>query len=550
MAGWLQALVVLGLVGALHVPLGDYMARTFTSARHWRAERVIYRACGINPENDQRWPHYAVSVLAVSGGGVLLLYLLLRAQATLPFSFGHPGMSPALAFNTAVSFTTNTSWQNYAGEASLGDVAQAAGLGTEAFLSAAVGLCVALALIRGLVRRDASTVGNFWVDLVRAVVRVLLPLAVVFAIVLAGLGVVQNLSGGHVLGTLAGSRQFIPGGLAASWEPIKLMSGDGGGFFNANSAHPFENPGPLANAIEIGLMLLVPAAVIRMYGRMVGSRRHGWTLLAIAGVLLVAWIGLTSAAELSHAGGAVPAAAGAAMEGKETAFGVPGSTLFGASATSTADGAANASYDSFTALGGGLLMSAMMLGEISPGGVGSGLYGLIMVALIAVFLGGLMVSRTPEYLRKRIRASEMKMVALYYLATPIPLLAAAGLALALPAGRASIGNPGAHGLSEVLYAFTSAANSNGSAFGGLSGGTTFYNVTLALVMLLGRYVPMVFVLGLAGSLARQRPVAVTAGSLRTDGPMFVSLALGVALVLVFLTFLPALSLGPLAEGLH
>ena len=550
MAGWLQALVVLGLVGALHVPLGDYMARTFTSARHWRAERVIYRACGINPENDQRWTHYAVSVLAVSGGGVLLLYLLLRAQAALPFSFGHPGMSPALAFNTAVSFTTNTSWQNYAGEASLGDVAQAAGLGTEAFLSAAVGLCVALALIRGLVRRDASTVGNFWVDLVRAVVRVLLPLAAVFAIVLAGLGVVQNLSSGHVLGTLAGSRQFIPGGLVASWEPIKLMSGDGGGFFNANSAHPFENPGPLANAIEIGLMLLVPVAIIRMYGRMVGSRRHGWTLLAIAGVLLVAWIGLTSAAELSHAGGAVPAAAGAAMEGKETAFGVPGSTLFGASATSTADGAANASYDSFTALGGGLLMSAMMLGEISPGGVGSGLYGLIMVALIAVFLGGLMVSRTPEYLRKRIRASEMKMVALYYLATPIPLLAAAGLALALPAGRASIGNPGAHGLSEVVYAFTSAANSNGSAFGGLSGGTTFYNVTLALVMLLGRYVPMVFVLGLAGSLARQRPVAVTAGSLRTNGPMFVSLALGVALVLVFLTFLPALSLGPLAEGLH
>ena len=550
MAGWLQALVVLGLVGALHVPLGDYMARTFTSARHWRAERMIYRACGINPENDQRWTHYAVSVLAVSGGGVLLLYLLLRAQAALPFSFGHPGMKPALAFNTAVSFTTNTSWQNYAGEASLGDVAQAAGLGTEAFLSAAVGLCVALALIRGLVRRNASTVGNFWVDLVRAVVRVLLPLAAMFAIVLAGLGVVQNLSSGHVLGTLADGRQFIPGGLVASWEPIKLMSGDGGGFFNANSAHPFENPGPLANAIEIGLMLLVPVAIIRMYGRMVGSRRHGWTLLAIAGVLLVAWIGLTSAAELSHAGGAVPAAAGAAMEGKETAFGVPGSTLFGASATSTADGAANANYDSFTALGGGLLMSAMMLGEISPGGVGSGLYGLIMVALIAVFLGGLMVSRTPEYLRKRIRANEMKMVALYYLATPIPLLAAAGLALALPAGRASIGNPGAHGLSEVVYAFTSAANSNGSAFSGLSGGTTFYNVTLALVMLLGRYVPMVFVLGLAGSLARQRPVAVTAGSLRTNGPMFVSLALGVALVLVFLTFLPALSLGPLAEGLH
>ena len=550
MAGWLQALVVLGLVGVLHVPLGDHLARVFTTTRHWRAETVIYRACGINPDDDQPWTHYAVSVLAVSGTGILLLYLLLRVQGALPFSFGHPGLDPALAFNTAVSFTTNTSWQNYAGEASLGDVAQAAGLGTEAFLSAAVGLCVAVALIRGLVRRNTNAVGNFWADLVRAVVRVLLPLAVIFAAVLAGLGVVQNFSAGDIYRALAGTRQFIPGGLAASWEPIKLMSGDGGGFFNANSAHPFENPGPLSNAIEIGLMLLIPVAVIRMYGRMVGSLRQIWALLVIAGVLLVVWVGLTTGAELSHTAGSVPAAAGAAMEGKETAFGVPGSTLFGAAATSTADGAANASYDSFTPLGGGLLMSAMMLGEISPGGVGSGLYGLLMVALIAVFLGGLMVSRTPQYLTKRIRATEMKMVALYYLATPLPLLAAAGLAVALPAGRAPTGNPGAHGLSEILYAFTSAANSNGSAFGGLSGNTAFYNNALAVVMLLGRYVPMVFVLGLAGSLARQRQAAITAGSLRTDGPMFVSLALGVALILVFLTFLPALSLGPLAEGLR
>ncbi len=419
MAGWLQALVVLGLVGVLHVPLGDHLARVFTTTRHWRAEKVTYRACGINPDDDQPWTHYAVSVLAVSAAGILLLYLLLRVQGALPFSFGHPGLDPALAFNTAVSFTTNTSWQNYAGEATLGDVAQAAGLGTEAFLSAAVGLCVAVALIRGLVRRNTNAVGNFWADLVRAVVRVLLPLAVIFAVVLAGLGVVQNFSGGDIYRALAGTRQFIPGGLAASWEPIKLMSGDGGGFFNANSAHPFENPGPLSNAIEIGLMLLIPVAVIRMYGRMVGSLRQSWALLVIAGVLLVVWVGLTTGAELSHTAGSVPAAAGAAMEGKETAFGVPGSTLFGAAATSTADGAANASYDSFTPLGGGLLMSAMMLGEISPGGVGSGLYGLLMVALIAVFLGGLMVSRTPQYLTKRIRATEMKMVALYYLATPL-----------------------------------------------------------------------------------------------------------------------------------
>jgi K+-transporting ATPase ATPase A chain len=550
MAGWLQALVVLGLVAVLHVPLGDYMARAFTTSRHWRAEAAIYRVCGVDPDTDQRWPQYAIAVLAVSGLGVLLLYLVVRIQAALPYSLGHPGMNPALAFNTAISFTTNTSWQNYSGEATLGFVAQAAGLGTEAFLSAAVGLCVALALIRGLIRRQTDRVGNFWVDLVRSVVRVLLPLAVVFAVVLAGLGVVQNLSGWRVLTTLSGSRQAIPGGLVASWEPIKLMSGDGGGFFNANSAHPFENPTPLTNIIEIVLMLLIPFAVIRMYGRLVGDRRQGWALLIIAGVLLTAWVGLTSGAEVTHPGGGAPVIAGAAMEGKETAFGVPGSALFGAAATSSADGAANASYDSFTALGGGLLMSAMMLGEISPGGVGSGLYGLVMVVLIAVFLGGLMVSRTPEYLRKRIRASEMRMVALYYLATPIVLLAAAGLAVARPAGRAATGNPGPHGLSEIVYAFTSAANSNGSAFGGLSGNTTFYNVLLGIVMLLGRYVPMVFVLGLAGSLARQKPVAVTPGTLRTHGPMFVSLALGVALVLVFLTFLPALSLGPLAEGLH
>ncbi len=549
MAGWLQAVVVAGLVAVLHVPLGNYMAHAFTSARHWRTETAIYRVCGIDPDQDQHWTHYATALLAVSGAGVLLLYLLLRIQAVLPLSFGHPGMSPALALDTAVSFTTNTSWQNYAGESALGDVAQAAGLGTEAFLSAAVGLCAALALIRGLTRAQATGIGNFWADLVRTVVRVLLPLAAVFAVILAGLGVVQNLSGGQIVAALAGGRPLIPGGLVASWEPIKLMSGDGGGFFNANSAHPFENPGPLTNAIEIGLMLLIPAAVIRMYGRMVGSRRQGWALLAIAGVLLVSWIGLTSAAELDHPAGA-PAAAGAAMEGKETAFGVPGSALFGAVATSTADGAADASYDSFTALGGGLLMSSMMLGEISPGGVGSGLYGLLMVALIAVFLGGLMVSRTPEYLRKRIRASEMKMVSLYYLATPLPLLAAVSVAIALPAGRASISNADPHGLSEVVYAFTSAANSNGSAFAGLSGNTTFYNLVLALVMLAGRYVPMIFVLGLAGSLARQRQVAVTAGTLRTDGPLFVTLAVGVALVLVFLTFLPALSLGPLAEGLH
>ena len=365
-------------------------------------------------------------------------------------------------------------------------------------------------------------------------------------LVLAALGVIETWAAGSDR-TWRGAGIF--GGLVASWEPVKLMSGDGGGFFNANSAHPFENPNPATNVIEIGLMLLVPVACIRMFGRMAGDRRQGWALLAVAGVLFAGWLGITSAVE-SHPGGAAPAAAHAAMEGKAAAFGVPGSALFGVTATATADGAANASYDSFTAFGGGMLISAMMLGEIAPGGVGSGLYGLLMVVLIAVFLGGLMISRTPEYLRKRIRAPEMKMIALYYLATPAALLAGAGIVSALPAGRAAIFNPGPHGLSEVVYAFTSAANSNGSAFGGLSGNTTFYNTALGVVMLIGRYLPMVFVLGLAGSLGRQRPVAVTAGTLRTHQPLFVTLTAGVAVLLVLLTFLPALALGPLAEGLH
>lgn len=549
MAGWLQATVVIAAVVALHVPLGDYMTRTLGSGRHWRAEMVLYRCCGIDPDADQRWPEYLRSLLAVSLAGVLGLYLLLRAQAWLPYSLGHPGMNPALAFDTAVSFTTNTSWQNYSGEAALGYLVQAAGLGTEAFLSAAVGLAAVLALIRGLVRRETDRVGNFWVDLTRSVIRLLLPLALVSGLALAGLGVIQSMGGWHLVTTLAGGRQSVPGGPVASWDPIKLISGDGGGFFNANSAHPFENPTPLTNVIEIVLMLLVPVACIRMFGRMAGQRRQGWALLTVAGLLLAGWTAIASIAE-SHPAGPAPVAAHAAMEGKQTAFGVPGSALFGVAATSSADGAADASYDSFTSFGGGMLLSAMMLGEISPGGVGSGLYGLLMVVLIAVFLGGLIISRTPEFLRKRIRVPEMRMIALYYLATPTALLVGAGIAIAVPAGRASILNPGAHGLSEVVYAFTSAANSNGSAFGGLSGNTTFYNVTLAVVMLLGRYLPIVFVLGLAGCLARQKPVAVTEGTLRTHTPMFVALTFGVAMVLVFLTFLPALSLGPLAEGLH
>ena len=555
-AGWIQVAVVIIVLVLLHVPLGDYMARvlgpssTADGGRHTRPERLIYRLGGVNPDDEQDWKQYLRSVFALSAVGILLLYLLLRLQAHLPYSNGLGGLSPALAWNTAVSFVTNTSWQNYAGETTTGYTAVVVGLGLEAFASAAVGLAVALALVRGLIRRQTEELGNFWVDFTRSITRVLLPLALMSGILLAGLGVIQNWDAPHSVSTLisGGSSQTIPGGPVAAWEPIKLMSGDGGGFFNANSAHPFENPSAWTNAIEIILMLLVPTAMIRAYGRMAGSKRQGWTLLTVAGFLFVLMAVGTGLAE-SHPSGSAAAVARGAFEGKEVRFGSGGSSLFGISATATADGAANSSYDSFTAFGGGILMSAMMLGEIAPGGVGSGLYGLLMIALIAVFLGGLMVGRTPEFLRKRIGGREMTQVALYYLATPFVLLVGAAIAMALPGERASISNSGAHGLSELLYAFTSSANSNGSAFAGFNGNTDWYNLVLGLVMLLGRYLPMVFVLALAGSLARQKPGAVTAGTLRTDGPLFATLTGASALVLVGLTFLPALALGPLAEGL-
>ena len=585
-AGWLQGAAVIGAVAVLHVPLGDYMARVLgrtaadcaastepdtpeepekpdkpatrgrrgrsaeRAARDWRVERLLYRLCGIDPQAEQDWRQYLRSVFALSAAGIIVLYLILRFQARLPFSLGHGGLDPALAWNTAVSFTTNTSWQNYAGETTTGYTAVALGLGVEAFASAAVGLAVGLALVRGLARRQTEQLGNFWVDFTRSITRVLLPLAVVSGVLLAGLGVIQNWAEPHTVSTLTGGAQSVPGGPVASWEPIKLISGDGGGFFNGNSAHPFENPGGWSNAVEIVLMLVVPAALLRTYGRMVGDTGQGWALLAVAGSLFVLMAAGTGLAESQTSAGTATGAAHAAMEGKQVGFGTPGSALFGIAATSSADGAANASYDSFTALGGGLLLSAMMLGEVSPGGVGSGLYGLLMIAIIAVFLGGLMVGRTPEFLRKRIGGRQMTHVALYYLTTPFVLLAGTALAIARPGERASIANAGPHGLTEVLYAFTSSANSNGSAFAGLNGNTTWYNTVLGLVMLLGRYLPMVFVLALAGSLARQKPGAVTAGTLRTTGPLFVTLTTASALVLVGLTFLPALALGPLAEALR
>jgi K+-transporting ATPase KdpA subunit len=549
MYGWIQASLVIAVVVGLHVPLGDYMAKALDGGRHLKAERALYRVCGINPDKEQDWRHYLVALLAFSAMSIAALFALFTLQAKLPWSLGHGGMPWRLALNTAVSFTTNTSWQNYPGESTTGHLAVMAGMGTQAFASAAVGICAALALIRGLVRRGTDELGNFWVDLIRTIFRVLVPLAVITGLVLIGLGVEQSLAGAQTVSTVAGGKQTLLGGPIGSWEPIKLMSGDGGGFFNANSAHPFENPSAWTNTIEIVLMLLIPTAFIRTYGRMIGSLKQSWTLLAVVGILFGLLLATANLAQSAHTG-TVTAAVGGQTEGTETRFGVPASTLFGISATGSADGAANASYDSFSSLGGGVLMAAMMLGEIAPGGTGSGLYGLLMAVLVAVFVGGLMVGRTPEYLRKRIGFGEMRYVVLYALVAPTAVLFFSALAVALPEGRTSMGNPGPHGLSELIYAYTSNVNSNGSAMAGFNGATDFHNLLMVAAMLIGRYLPMVFLLALAGRLARQQPGVVTVGTLRAHGINFITLATGAALILALLNFLPALSLGPIAEGLQ
>jgi K+-transporting ATPase ATPase A chain len=549
MIGWLQAAAVIVIVGVVHVPLGDYMARVYTSARHSRAEKAIYRLIGVAPDEEQKWTRYLGSLLAFSVMGILVLYGLLLLQRYLPQPWGHKGMDPPLAFNTAVSFTTNTSWQNYAGESSLGHLGLAAGLGVEAFASAAVGMCVAIALVRGLARRETDRLGNFWVDLVRGCLQILLPLSLLFGAVLVCLGVVQNFGGGQDIATIAGGHQTILGGPVASWEPIKLLSGDGGGAFNANSAHPFENPGPLTNIIEIVLMLLIPTAFIRTFAKIIDDKRQGWALLVVAAVLFAGGMFAMGAAETVHHS-TVATAVGSATEGTETRFGVPASALFGQTATASADGAAISSYDSFASLGGGLLLANMMLGEVSPGGAGSGLYGLLIMAMLAVFVGGLMIGRTPEYLKKRLGGREMKFISLYVFVAPLAILVGTATAMGLTGERKQMASTGPHGLSEVLYAFTSSAASNGSAFGGFTGNTTWYNVALGLAMLIGRYLPMIFVLALAGSLAAQRPGVVTIGTLRTHSPVFIALLVSTTVIVVGLEYFPALALGPLAEGVH
>ncbi|AZC12835.1 potassium-transporting ATPase subunit KdpA [Microbacterium sp. ABRD28] len=552
-AGVLQVATVVLLLVLIYRPLGDYIAHLFTSDRDLRVERGLYRLIGVDSRSEQSWQVYARSVLIFSVVGVLFVYTLQRLQLFLPYSLGLPAVPEALAFNTAVSFVTNTNWQSYSPELTLGYTVQFAGLAVQNFVSAAVGIAVAVALVRGFARRGAATIGNFWVDLVRGVGRLLLPLSILAAIALLFAGVVQNVNGFTEITTATGGTQVIPGGPVASQEAIKELGTNGGGFFNANSAHPFENPAPWTSVLQILLILAIPVALPRAFGRMVGDDRQGYAILAVMASIAIVSIAAVSWLE-SLALGTAPQLAGSAMEGKEVRYGIFGSTFYAAATTLTSTGAVNSMHDSYTALGGMIPMINMMLGEIAPGGVGSGLYGMLVLAVIAVFVGGLLIGRTPEYLGKKIGPREIKLASLYILVTPTLVLAGTALSFALPGIRedvesTSIWNPGVHGLSEVLYAFTSAANNNGSAFAGLTANTPWLNTALGVAMLLGRFLPMVLVLALAGSLAAQKPVPTTVGTLPTHRPQFVGLLAILAVVVTALTYFPVLTLGPLAEGL-
>jgi potassium-transporting ATPase potassium-binding subunit len=548
-AGWLQAGLLVLALAVSYRPLGDYMAHILTSAKHWRVERGLYKVMGVDGDADQTWGVYVRSMLAISVVGMLLLYLILRIQDHLMLSLGMPAMQANLAYNTAASFITNTNWQNYSGENTLGYVAQMSGLAVQNFVSAAVGICLAAVLVRGFMRRQTDRVGNFWVDLTRLALRLLLPFSIVLAIVLVVAGVPQELSS-HLttVTTVTGGHQTIYTGATASQEAIKMLGTNGGGIYNANSAHPFENPDGWINWLQIYMLLVIGFSLPRTFGKMVGSHKQGYAIVSVMAFFWVLSASLITFFEEKGWGNAT-AVAKSAMEGKEVRFGIPGSGLFTASTTLTSTGAVNSMHDSLTPFGGGMALFDMMLGEVAPGGTGSGLYGMLILAVVTVFVAGLMVGRTPEYLGKKIRPSEMKYAALYILATPAVALVGTGVAMATTTARNSMENTGPHGLTEVLYAFTSMANNNGSAFAGLNGNTQFYNTAGGLAMLFGRFLPMIFVGALAGSLARQKHTPPSAGTLATHKPLFVGMLIGVVLIVVGLTYFPALALGPLAEGL-
>ncbi|WP_406441509.1 potassium-transporting ATPase subunit KdpA [Streptomyces sp. NBC_00631] len=548
LAGVLQLVALIGALALAYIPLGTYMARVYSSDKHWRVEKWIYKGIGANPDTEMTWPAYLRGVLAFSAVSVLFLYLLQRLQGVLPGSLGFSSVNPAQSFNTAVSFVTNTNWQSYYGEQTMGHVVQTAGLAVQNFVSAAVGIAVAVALVRGFARSRTGELGNFWADLVRGTLRILVPGAAIAAIVLVACGAIQNFSGIHEVGQFMGGSQQWNGGAVASQEAIKEFGTNGGGYFNANSAHPFENPTPFTNLFEIFLLLVIPFSLTRTFGVMVGSVKQGYAILATMFTIWLGFVALMMWTEFAHHGPALQAAGGA-YEGKEVRFGVGSSSIFAVSTTLTSTGAVDSFHSSFTGLGGGVAMLGMMLGEIAPGGTGSGLYGMLIMAIIAVFIAGLMVGRTPEYLGKKIGAREIKLAACYILITPALVLIFTAASMALPTPPHSMLNSGAHGFSEVLYAFTSASNNNGSAFAGLNANTDWFNTMTGLAMLLGRFLPMVFVLALAGSLAEQKPVPVTAGTLRTEKPLFTGLLVGAILIITGLTYFPALALGPLAEGL-
>jgi len=584
--------VFLLLVLAAVKPLGLYMANVFEGRPLWlvRAgaplERLIYRLCGVDPGREMGWKEYALGLLLFNALGGLAVYLLQRCQLWLPLNPQKvANLSPDSAFNTAVSFITNTNWQGYSGESAMSYLTQMAGLAVQNFLSAASGIVVAIVLIRGLARHSVSTIGNVWADLTRATLYVLLPLAMVLALALASQGVIQNFSpyrevttvepltyqqpktdaagnpvkdaaGNPVQETVTTHTQTLPMGPIASQESIKELGTNGGGFFNANSAHPYENPTALSNLLEMLAILIIPAALTYTFGRMVGDTRQGWAVLAAMAILFVslltvaAWteqrgnpllpaLGVDQAASASQAGGN--------MEGKETRLGIAASALFSTVTTATSCGATNSTHDSYTPLGGFVPLFQMQLGEVVFGGVGTGLYSMLIFAIVGVFIAGLMIGRTPEYLGKKIEAFEMKMSSIAILVMPFIVLTGTAVAVSVDAGRAGVGNPGTHGFSEILYAFSSAGNNNGSAFAGISANTPFYNVALALTMWLGRFWPIAAVLAVAGSLAAKKRIPVSDGTMPTHGPTFVVLLIGTVLLVGALTFVPALALGPIVE---
>jgi K+-transporting ATPase ATPase A chain len=556
--GWIQILLFCAILVALVKPLGWYMTRVFDGERTFLSlalrpvEIALYRIGGVDEKREQHWVTYTVAMLLFHVGGFLILYALMRLQAVLPFF--NPAKQSAVAedlsFNTAISFITNTNWQNYGGESTMSYLVQMLGLTHQNFLSAATGIALAIALIRGFSRASVRTIGNFWVDVTRATLYVLLPICVVYSLFLVWQGMPQTLGAYVEATTLEGAKQTIAVGPVASQVAIKMLGTNGGGFFNANAAHPFENPSALSNYVQMLSIFLIGASLTNVFGRMVGNQRQGWAILGVMGVLFIAGVTVTYWAEAN--GTAMLDALGLAggnMEGKEVRFGIVASSLFAVVTTAASCGAVNAMHDSFTALGGMIPLINMQLGEIIVGGVGAGLYGMLLFVVLAIFVAGLMVGRTPEYVGKKIEAREVKMAMLAILVLPLMYLGWTAVAVVLPSAVAAMNNAGPHGFTEVLYAYTSATGNNGSAFGGLSGNTFFYNLTLASAMFVGRFFMIVPAMAMAGSLAAKKSIPPSAGTLPTTGGLFVGLVVGVILIIGGLTFFPALALGPIVEHL-